>query len=166
MSPERATSSYLFPSSDVPGASIRLFVPAGEPSISAFEDTLAQYCAFQSDDRSDAGQIELVDEHGAVLGTLDGGYTFREDPTLRQRGHEKDPVLVDLEELEPTGMEGISPAAEKEAKQAKEVGVRPLPGADSDDWLIKGASFISRGLIQGSTYLGAKMNSAADAYSE
>lgn len=161
--PERSSSSYVFPSSDVPGASIKLFVPVSDPNVSAFENTLAQYCAFQSDDRSDAGQIELIDESGAVLGTLDGGYTFREDPTLRRKGHEKDPVLVDLEELEPSEIES---AAVQQGKQYKEVGVRPVPGADSDDWLLKGASFISRGLIQGSTFLGAKMNSAADAYSE
>ena len=43
------------------------------------------------------GRLVLVDENdGQLVGTLGEQYNIREDNALRARGHEKDPVIVDI----------------------------------------------------------------------
>ncbi|CEH19463.1 hypothetical protein CBOM_06785 [Ceraceosorus bombacis] len=157
--PDRSSASYNFPQPDT-GASIRIYLSSHDAASQglrdAFEDVLAQYCAFASDDRSDAGQIELLDEHGQVMGTLAGSYNFKEDSSLSAVGAEKQPVLVDLEDLS---------SAANGTGHKKDVDVRPAP-TFQDDWLLKGANYISRGIVNGSTFLGGKLQGAASSYVE
>lgn len=154
--PERSTSSYHFPSLDVPDAALRLTLPgASEDDRQALEDTLAQYCAFATDDAPGTGKIELLNEHGEVMGTLQGDYQFKEHADMRASGSEKNPVLIDLDEL-------------TAGKQSREVAVRPLPAAvqQSDDWILKGATYISSGIVAGAGFLATQIGKAADSHSE
>ncbi|CAD6884057.1 unnamed protein product [Tilletia controversa] len=168
-----------------------------------FEDILAQYCAFEepsaeapppswsaatatrstaaSDSaslpglppRGGQGEIELFDEHGKLIGHLEG--KLEEHPSLhrdalsssRNNLDAKNPVLIDL-----SGSQGprISPLANgDEVALAQTAHYRDGPGGQGDvktDWLIHSAQFLGRGLVKGSMFLGSKLNSAADSYIE
>lgn len=143
--PERSSSSYVLPSSDLPGASIRLQLLSKEKSdVEFFEEILSEYCAFH-DDATGKGTIELLDDHGDLLGTIDGPWQLKEDPKMRVAGHEKDPVLLEL------------PDEKTEYKADEAVTVTTVPRDESgqlskqykDDWLLKGADFISRTVVKG-----------------
>jgi spartin len=70
------------------------------------------------------GRLVLVDEdNGAMLGTLGEQFNIREDPGLVSRGHEKDPVVIEIPERgEQVYVHNISP--------------------DEQDWLLRSAGYI------------------------
>ncbi|SPO21252.1 uncharacterized protein UTRI_00729 [Ustilago trichophora] len=152
--PQRgASSSYVFPSLELEGASIKIALPAttSKSHITRFQQILSQYAAYQDDDRSDAGAMELMDEDGNVLGVVQG-FTVREADAMSDSGNEKAPVVIDLPP---------EPSSESE-KQDLQVDV--LSAEEKRDWMIKGADMISRTIIKTSEYVGGKIQGAAGSY--
>jgi spartin len=203
--PDRRSNAYVFESQDVPDASIVLYLYSSNTSsneksssasssrnVSAFEDILASYCAFQDDHSpEDRGKIELISaEDGSVLGTVEmpNGMVLQEDPSLggwnrsgstsSASGLEKEPVLIDLdfdETGEGKGKDGqqiisvVRPFSRYEESKPTEMASQ-AGQADSaavkSDWMLRGADYTSRGIINGGAALGNKMQAGADAYGE
>ena len=81
------------------------------------------------------GRFVLVNEDsGEIVGALDRSVRVREDPSLAERGHEDDPVVVELPEGEGGG------GALDELRDI-EVIVRAIP-PEERDWMLKGAEFV------------------------
>jgi len=78
------------------------------------------------------GRFVLMNEdNGEIVGALDRSVRVREDPSLAERGHEDDPVVVELPE-------GGGPLDEL---RDIEVIVRTIPPEDRD-WILKSAVFV------------------------
>lgn len=78
------------------------------------------------------GRFMLVNEdNGEIVGALDRSVRVHEDPSLGERGHEDDPVVVEL----PEGGDGLDELRDVE------VIVRAIPPEDRD-WMLKGAVFV------------------------
>ncbi|KAJ1030073.1 hypothetical protein NDA16_000986 [Ustilago loliicola] len=154
--PQRGQSqtSYLFPSLELEGASIKITLPAttSQSDIARFEQILSQYAAYQDDDRSDAGKIELMDENGKVLGVVQGNFSVHEADSMSDSGNEKAPVLIDLPP---------EPSVETERQDLQ---VDVLSADEKRDWMIRGADMISRTIIETSEFVGGKIQGAADSY--
>lgn len=81
------------------------------------------------------GRFVLVNEDsGEIVGALDRSVRVHEDPSLAERGHEDDPVVVELPEGEGGG------GALDELRDI-EVIVRAIP-PEERDWMLKGAEFV------------------------
>lgn len=75
------------------------------------------------------GRFVLVNEdNNQIISALDNHIRVQEDPSLREKGHENDPVVVEL----PEGVDNIEQLSEIE------VLVRTVP-PEERDWLLKGA---------------------------
>lgn len=158
--PERQSSAYLLPSSDIPGAAIRLSLDSGDKkALDNFEELLSDYCAFETDSKGE-GTLELLDDRGQLLGTIGGAWQLKEDSGLHKPGHGKHPVLIELPE------DGASPNASQQVR----VSAAPrdergqLPAAYQNDWLLRGAHLVSRSMEKGSAWAGSRMLKVADSY--
>jgi spartin len=77
------------------------------------------------------GRFVLMNEDsGEIVGALDRSVRVHEDPSLGERGHEEDPVVVELPE----------DADEFDELRDLDVLVRAVPPEDQD-WMLKGAVF-------------------------
>lgn len=110
-----------------------------------------------------------MDENGQVIGTVISPFPnarIEEDPNLNVRGHEKDPVLL---ELPPQEMEsGQKTEIADQRLRVKRAPMQSFPqsGGSKSDWIVSGAQYVSSGLIKGSTLISKGLNNAADSYSE
>ncbi|CDU23273.1 uncharacterized protein SPSC_01902 [Sporisorium scitamineum] len=145
--------AYVLPSLELEGASIKIALPATTSvnDVTRFHQILSQYAAYQDQDRSDAGTMELMDEDGKVLGVVQG-FTVHESDAMSDSGNEKAPVRIDLPP---------EPTSESE-KQDLEVDV--LSAEEKRDWMLRGADTISRTIIKASEFVGGKIAGAADSY--
>lgn len=154
--PQRTATqtAYELPSPELEGASIKIKLPSTTSSsdITRFQQILSQYAAYQDDDRSDAGMIELMDEDGKVLGVMQGNFTIHEADAMSDSGNEKAPVLIDLPP-EPTS-----------DSEKQNVDIDVLSADEKRDWMIRGADVISRTIIKTSEFVGGKIQGAADSY--
>jgi spartin len=83
------------------------------------------------------GRFVLVNEdNGEIVGALDSSVRVHEDPSLGERGHEEDPVVVEL----PEGASALNELRDIE------VLVRTVPPEDRD-WMLKGAVFVRHVLL-------------------
>ncbi|KAJ7272939.1 senescence-associated protein-domain-containing protein [Mycena rebaudengoi] len=137
--------------------------------VEVFESILAQYATLRDasvetppppppvlpriDDPELRGHLVLVNQdNGEVVGEFDRKFSLQEDPALSKKGHEDDPVIIELAES------GLS---EGDAR-AMEMFVRAIP-PDQHDWITRGATIISHA-ISGSTSLLLTTISAASSY--
>ncbi|CAE6454585.1 unnamed protein product [Rhizoctonia solani] len=158
----RAQHQFTIPAED--GGSVTLTVPppltdAATEDLESFEVLLSQYGILRETgpgrsspgDKGSAsgdnkGRLVLVDEdNGAMLGTLGEQFNIREDPSLVSKGHEKDPVVVEIPEHgEQVYVHNISP--------------------DEQDWLLRSAGYISRGIMYATDLASKGMAAAAQRY--
>lgn len=154
--PQRHPShnAYILPSMELEGASIKIALPSStsHANVSHFQQILSQYAAYQDDDRSDAGKLELMDQDGTVIGVVQGNFTVREADAMSDSGNEKAPVLVDL------------PPEPMSDSDNQDLQVDVLSTDEKRDWMIRGADLVSRTIIKTSEYVGAKMQGAAESY--
>ena len=145
--------SYVFPSLELEGASIKIALPptTSMAHVSRFQQILSQYAAYHDEDRSDAGAMELMDEDGRVIGVIQD-FTVHESDAMSDSGNEKAPVLIELPP-EPTN-DSVKQNAEADVLSAEE----------RRDWMIRGADTISRTIIKASEFVGGKIQDAADSY--
>ncbi|KAI9511363.1 hypothetical protein F5148DRAFT_1274310 [Russula earlei] len=98
------------------------------------------------------GRFVLMNEdNGEIVGALDGSIRVREDPSLGEKGHEQDPVVVELPE-DADALDDLG-----------EVLVRTIPPEDRD-WMLKGAVFISHAISGTTTLLTSAMTTASNYY--
>ncbi|KAJ1309391.1 hypothetical protein OPQ81_006168 [Rhizoctonia solani] len=156
----RARHQFIIPAED--GGNVTLTVPtpmtdAATEDLESLEVLLSQYGVLQetgpgaSTDGAkgpgdNKGRLVLVDEdNGAMLGTLGEQFHIREDPGLVSRGHEKDPVVVEIPERgEQVYVHNIAP--------------------DEQDWLLRSAGYISRGILYATDLATKGMTAAAERY--
>ncbi|KAJ7771522.1 hypothetical protein B0H16DRAFT_1305641 [Mycena metata] len=139
--------------------------------IEIFESILAQYADLQDPLAQDAptpdvppniydtadskelrGHLVLVNQdNGEVVGEFDRKFSVQEDPTLSKKGHENDPVIIELPE-----------SNEEYDANAMEIFARAIP-PEQRDWITKGATVISHA-ISGSTTLLLTAISAGSSY--
>ncbi|TFY76482.1 hypothetical protein EWM64_g7531 [Hericium alpestre] len=129
------------------------FVPAGSLGTDP-EGPGARAIALEDGEEQDLrGRFVLVNEdNGEVIGALDDRIRVREDPTLAEKGHENDPVVVEL----PEDVEDVEHLSEEELI------VRSIP-PEQRDWMMKGAVFFS-GVISGGTSLVESAMTSASKY--
>ena len=161
-------ASYTFPSAEIPDAAIQLsFNTNDRKSLLDFEEILSDYCAFHafSSNANDGGssnnekaKLELLDDEGKLLGTIDGPWQLQEDSTLHKPGHEKDPVILELPEEGSSSQQMVQVSAAPRDENGQ------LSPAYQNDWLLRGANLVSRSLEKGSQWAGTKMLKAADSY--
>ncbi|KAJ7348985.1 hypothetical protein DFH08DRAFT_697168 [Mycena albidolilacea] len=89
------------------------------------------------------GHLVLVNQdNGEVVGEFDKKFSVREDPTLGQKGHENDSVMIQLPESTDDSYYDAN---------ALEIFARAIP-PEQQDWITKSATIISHA-ISGSTTL-------------
>ncbi|KAJ7118870.1 hypothetical protein C8R44DRAFT_878405 [Mycena epipterygia] len=139
--------------------------------IEIFESILSQYADLQGAfaqetpdvsrnvyDKADSeelrGHLVLVNQdNGEVVGEFDRKFAVQEDPALGKKGHEGDPVVIEI--VEPR-------AGEDHDANAMEIFARAIP-PENQDWITKGATIISHA-ISGSTTLLLTAISAGSSY--
>lgn len=159
-------ATYSFPSSEIPDATIQLsFTTTDQQSIRDFEEILSDYCAFHAinnangSSKNEKAGLELLDEEGKLLGTIDGPWQLQEDSTLYKPGHEKDPVILELpDEANTSQQQSVQVSAAPRDENGQ------LSPAYQNDWLLRGANYVSRSLEKGSEWAGTKMLKVADTY--
>jgi spartin len=104
------------------------------------------------------GRFVLVNEEGGeIVGALDESVRVREDPSLAEKGHENDPVVVEVPEDVDDPLEGL---------RNVEVLVRTVP-PEERDWMMKSAlfarhvSFLFSPISRRADYRGPAMSSLA-----
>lgn len=159
------TASYSFPSAEIPDAAIQLtFNTNDRQSLRDFEEILSDYCAFHAfsntsgSANNEKAKLELLDDEGKLLGTIDGPWQLQEDSTLHKPGHEKDPVILELPEEGSTSQQTVQVSAAPRDENGQ------LSPSYQNDWLLRGANLVSRSLEKGSQWAGTKMLKAADSY--
>ncbi|WVR07106.1 hypothetical protein IAU60_004146 [Kwoniella sp. DSM 27419] len=97
------------------------------------------------------GQIVLINEdNGEVVGQLDQRLDLEEDQRLA--GEDKNrPVMLDFGHL-------------RDGQDALKVKVKSVPEEDMDDWLLGGASKISKGILSFGSWSSRQMLSGADKF--
>ena len=91
-----------------------------------------------------AGPEEDLNENdGEVVGTLDSSAGVNENLSLAERGHEKDPVFVEL----PEGADTLEELSGVEVLRV----VRTIP-PEERDWMLKGAVFVGHVLYLSHTH--------------
>ncbi|KAF8497211.1 hypothetical protein F5888DRAFT_337344 [Russula emetica] len=100
------------------------------------------------------GRFVLMNEDdGEIVGTLDRSVRVFEDPSIKERGREKDTLVVEVPEGADT-QDGLLGA---------EVLVNTIPPEDRD-WMIKTAVFVSHAISGTTTRLTSAMTSASNLY--
>ncbi|KAF7353750.1 Senescence domain-containing protein [Mycena venus] len=101
------------------------------------------------------GHLVLVNQdNGEVVGEFDKKFSVQEDPILSKKGHENDPVIIEIPE---------STDSEHYDANALEIFARAIP-PEQQDWITKSATIISHA-ISGSTTLLLSAISAASSSS-
>ncbi|VDC03926.1 unnamed protein product [Peniophora sp. CBMAI 1063] len=159
----------------VEGRDLTLVLPSGQGGAAAddletFHGILSEYGGFAAQDTAIAsiddanftlekpapdedlrGRFILVNEdNNEVVGALDRNVHIHEDPTLYAKGHETDPVVVEL----PEGVDDLTEA---------EVMVRAIPEEDRG-WMINGAMVATRVISGATTMLNGAMTAASQLY--
>ncbi|OCF36795.1 hypothetical protein I316_01391 [Kwoniella heveanensis BCC8398] len=97
------------------------------------------------------GQIVLINEdNGEVVGQFDQQIDLEEDAKLAGEDKNK-PVVLDFGHL-------------REGQDALRVKVKAVPEEDLDDWLLRGAHNISKGILSFGSWSSRQMLSGADRY--
>ncbi|KIO28151.1 hypothetical protein M407DRAFT_243121 [Tulasnella calospora MUT 4182] len=127
---------------------------ADTEDLETFEVLLQQYGSLREVDPSDSkrddtkdvkGRLVLVDEDdGEVVGTLGEQFTIREDPGVAQGG--KAPVVIEMPEDGQT-----------------EIRVHAMD-PEEQDFILRSAQFISRGIVFATDMLGKGMGMASEYY--
>ncbi|THV01302.1 hypothetical protein K435DRAFT_963634 [Dendrothele bispora CBS 962.96] len=99
---------------------------------------------FDRDEPNDSrlrGQLVLVNEDtGEIIGEVEKRLNVKEDPGLAEKGHEKDPIVIEIPE-------GVKPT-----EGAVEVFARTV-SPDEQNWMMTGAVFVSQGISDGTDLL-------------
>ncbi|TYJ54572.1 hypothetical protein B9479_004801 [Cryptococcus floricola] len=166
--------TYTITSRDIPGASIAFILPYPQTNaqledLESLELLLHHYKSMGAEATALAGiepqnltgsalapeelrgKLVLVNnDNGEVLGEMDENLDIEVDKRIAKE-NENLPVVLDFEQV----MEG---------HQALRVKVKTVPEGDMDDWLLRGANSISRGLLTFGAWSSRQMLSGADQF--
>ncbi|KAK7035838.1 senescence domain-containing protein [Favolaschia claudopus] len=172
---ESGSRKYTFLATDVePEFVLTIALPIIPDShflddVDVFEGVVAQYADLQDvaahdipdrtdvapniHDKADAedlrGHLVLVNQdNGEVVGEFDKKFSVLEDSTLGQRGHENDPVVIEI------------PESTDADADALEIFARAIP-PEQQDWITKSATIISHALTGSTTLLLSAISAAS-----
>ncbi|KAI0059133.1 hypothetical protein BV25DRAFT_1171519 [Artomyces pyxidatus] len=165
--------NYVFQSTPDDQQQLLLSLPHGGDDVELFHGVLEEYGNFRAigdaatldgdtkvpaDEKIDMedlrGRFVLMNEdNGEIIGALDSKVTVREDESLREKGEETAPVVVEL----PEGTDTL------EELNEMEVLVRTVP-AEERDWMLNSAVFVSHVISGSTTLLESAMSSASSYY--
>jgi len=123
-----------------------LFSTSGAPPLPT------RSLAPSTEDTKAQGRLVLVDSaSGEVVGEIDQTVKVEEDPALSEKGKEQQPVIIDFGDIEYSGV-------------AKTIEVKTVAEEDMDDWMLKGAHYLSKGILGLSGASQSAINAAAEFY--
>lgn len=158
-------NKYSITTPDMADASIDVTLPPGVSSSGqeeAFVEVLEQYCGFsrpvdEALDPQTGGQVELVDEHGQVFGTLDRSI----QPDAKGDGGASLITFDDSQDQFYDAPDGTTATAA--GAPASQSGLTRQQPRDKD-WLINGAHYVSQGLVTVGSWVGGSVDKAANKY--
>ncbi|EAU88380.1 hypothetical protein CC1G_05146 [Coprinopsis cinerea okayama7 len=105
-------------------------------------------------DKDLRGHLVMVDEStGEVVGQVEDRFRIREDPIMHTRGHENDPVVIEVSEESP---------ADSDAN-ALEAFARVVP-PDQQNWITKGATVVSHAISMTTNLMITTITAASNYY--
>ncbi|KAF7441158.1 hypothetical protein PC9H_001507 [Pleurotus ostreatus] len=100
------------------------------------------------------GHLILVNEdNGEVVGEFDRQFAVKEDPQLREKGHENDPVYIEVPDQ----------TLQDEDANARELFARAVP-PDQENWITKSATVISHTISATTNLLLTTVTAASNYY--
>ncbi|KAF4578427.1 hypothetical protein EYR36_000234 [Pleurotus pulmonarius] len=100
------------------------------------------------------GHLILVNEdNGEVVGEFDRQFAVKEDPQLREKGHENDPVYIEVPDQ----------TLKDEDANARELFARAVP-PDQQNWITKSATIISHTISATTNLLLTTVTAASNYY--
>ncbi|OXG55021.1 hypothetical protein J010_00360 [Cryptococcus neoformans] len=97
------------------------------------------------------GKLVLVNEdNGEIIGQMDQQLELQEDSKIAQES-KLNPVILDFGQF-------------REGQEALRVKVKTIPEKDLDDWLLRGANSLSRGILSFGEWTSRQMLSGVDLY--
>ncbi|KAJ7603494.1 hypothetical protein FB45DRAFT_960379 [Roridomyces roridus] len=139
--------------------------------VEVFDSILAQYTDLQgvlappnpqeepmninhkADSKELRGHLVLVNQdNGEVVGEFDRKFTVQEDPALGAKGHEGDPVVIELNESD-----------DNYDANALQLFARAIP-PEQQDWITKGATMVSHAITGGTTLLLTAVSAGSSYY--
>ncbi|KAF9533609.1 hypothetical protein CPB83DRAFT_783294 [Crepidotus variabilis] len=100
------------------------------------------------------GQLVMINEDtGEVIGEVERNFKIKEDPLMNSKGHEDDPVIIEV----PEG------TANQQTGTALEAFARIVP-PDQQNWITKGASVMSHAISMTTSLLVTTITTASDHY--
>ncbi|KAF9023045.1 hypothetical protein BDZ89DRAFT_1136993 [Hymenopellis radicata] len=125
---------------------------AAEKPIPAYVSQVSEKSRPLSDYR---GHLVLVNEDsGEVVGEFDKKINVHEDPKLRERGHEKDPVVITVPEGKVQDVNDETPL---------EFFAQAIP-PDQQDWMTKSATVVSHVITHGTSLFITVLSGASQLY--
>ncbi|KAG5219422.1 Senescence domain-containing protein [Salix suchowensis] len=101
---ENGTRTYTFHRTDFDNTQLVISITPPEKDqafledLETFEGILAQYADFRGQPWGPEGHLILVNEdNGEVVGEFDRQFAVKEDPQLQEKGHENDPVYIEVQ---------------------------------------------------------------------
>ncbi|KAK0458563.1 uncharacterized protein EV420DRAFT_1270346 [Desarmillaria tabescens] len=147
--------------------------PSYMEDLDTFEAVLSQYAEFShpSNVTTIPAYVSQIDEHasneladyrghlvlvnedsGEVVGEFDKKISVQEDPTISERGHEKDPVVIEIPEGQTVDDE-----------HPLQFFARAIP-PDQQDWITKSAVIVSHAITHTTSLFLTVVNSASSYY--
>lgn len=168
-------NKYSVHTPDLEDASVVLTLPPHtgfSAEEEAFQEVLEQYSGIQrsvsTSEKDDRGRVELVDEHGNLLGTLDRSIQPSSSSSSDLKGGDATIVTIDDDASDASSFVSADDfaAGEKPAAQTSSAAAPALPKAPAgeSDWLINGAQYVSRGIITVGGWVGGTVEKAANKY--
>ncbi|PWN20049.1 hypothetical protein BCV69DRAFT_313249 [Microstroma glucosiphilum] len=168
-------SKYKIQSSEVQGATISLTLPPGNKDEEAFQEIIEQYCGLLRAGSNDRGRVELVDEMGNVIGSLDRSIQPSRSSEKLQggAGAGSDLLLIHDDDDDASSFYSSSEnypsttsAGPTTSTTSNTTGAPPVTQASAQekDWLINGAQYVSKGLIGVTGWLGGTVEKGANRY--
>lgn len=147
--------------------------PQQQEDLDTFESILAQYVAdlrglgqqpsapqnlgssgITRGDKDLRGHLVMVDEKtGEVVGEIEDRFRITEDPVMYEKGHENDPVIIDVPEV----------STREDDANALEAFARIVP-PDQHNWITKSASVVSHAISMTTSLLVTTITTASSFY--
>ncbi|KAF7783260.1 hypothetical protein Agabi119p4_2636 [Agaricus bisporus var. burnettii] len=101
------------------------------------------------------GHLVMINEDtGEVIGQVEDRFNIREDPGMYERGHEKDPIVIDVPDEDGLRESDVN---------AMEAFARIIP-PDQQDWITKSATVVTHAISFTTNLLVTTIGSASDYY--
>ncbi|KAH9483660.1 hypothetical protein JR316_0003130 [Psilocybe cubensis] len=126
--------------------------PSGAPATIAGQSTRVDLKGGNNNDFR--GQLVMVNEDtGEVVGAVEDRFRIREDPVMHQKGHENDPVIIEVGDEDPVASDA----------NALEAFARTVP-PEQRNWITSSANIASHAISMGTNLLITTITTASSFY--